>query len=131
MTRYSMLFLLILIAGLGLATDVLAQAPDSDFRFSYALPRGNQTAILPDGTIVFPDTSVNTANPSPSQISTVTFVITNRGQVAGTVNNISASGPSFKVSGVPLLPAVVQPNQTLTFSIDFQPLQLGRAGGAL
>jgi hypothetical protein len=131
MMRYLMLFFLILVVGLGFATDLLAQAADSDFRFSYALPRGNQTAILPDGTIVFPDTLVNPANPSQGQVSSVTFVITNRGQIAGTVNNISATGAYFRVSGVPLLPALVQPNQTLTFSIDFQPLQLGRAGGAL
>src|SRR5215470_3122930 len=131
MTRYLMLFFLIPLVSLGLATDLLAQAADSDFRFSYALPRGNQTAILPDGTIVFPDTLVNPANPSQGQVSSVTFVITNRGQIAGTVNNISATGAFFRVSGVPLLPALVQPNQTLTFSVDFQPLQLGRAGGSL
>jgi len=111
--------------------DLAAQASDTDFRFSYALPRGNQTAILPDGVITFPDTAVNVANPTLSQITSVTFVILNKGTQPGTVNNITATGGPFKVSSVPLLPAVVQPNQSLTFNIEFQPLQLGHAGGVL
>ncbi len=127
MKRYLLLFLFCL----SVSADLSAQAPDSDFRFSYALPKTNQTAILPDGTISFPDTTVNLGNPSQSQTTSAVFVITNRGTQAGTINNIVSSGAPFKVSGVPLLPATIQPNQTLTFSIDFQPTQLGHFEGSL
>src|SRR5713226_3584162 len=49
-----------------------------DFGFSYQLTKGNQTSILPDGTIAFPDTTVNLSNPAQSQTSSATLVITNR-----------------------------------------------------
>jgi hypothetical protein len=128
MKRYWVLLLLMLCFPSGL----LAQAPATDFGFSYALlPRGNQTAILPDGTITFPDTTVNQTNPTQSQTNSATFVITNRGVNQGTVNNITSSGGAFKVSGVPLLPAVIRGGQTLTFTIDFQPTQLGFARATL
>ena len=124
-------YLLLLFLVLGLAVDLSAQALDSDFRFSYAPPKGNQTALVPDGTILFPDTTVNSANPNLSQVNTATFVITNRGSVPRNVNNIVASGGPFKVSSVPLLPTTLQPNQTLTFNIDFQPSQIGHVLGTL
>jgi HYDIN/CFA65/VesB family protein len=127
MTRY-LLFLFLMV---GLAADLSAQALDSDFRFSYSPPKGNQTAVIPDGSVVFPDTTVNLANPNLSQINTASFVITNRGSVPGNVNNITVSGGPFKVNSVPLLPTTLQPNQTLTFNIDFQPSQIGHVLGAL
>lgn len=128
MKRYWVLLLLSLCFPAGL----LAQAPATDFGFSYALlPKGNQTSILPDGSITFPDTTVNLTNPNQSQTNSATFVITNRGSSQGTVNNITSTGGAFKVSGVPLLPAVVRVGQTLTFTVDFQPTQLGSARGTI
>src|SRR4051812_24846054 len=105
MKRYALFLLLSLCIPAGL----FAQATATDFGYSYALlPKGNQTAVLPDGSVVFPDTTVNVTNPAQSQINSATFVITNRGVSQGTVNNITVGG-AFKVGGVPLLPAVVRP----------------------
>ena len=127
MKRYALFPLLSLCIPAGL----FAQASATDFGYSYALlPKGNQTSILLDGTIIFPDTTVNVTNPAQSQINSATFVITNRGANQGIVSNITAGG-TFKVSGVPLLPAVVRPGQTVTFTIDFQPVQLGAARSSL
>ncbi len=129
MTRYLVLLLLCLCLPAGL----LAQAPISDFGFSYALlPKGNQTAILPDGSIAFPDSTVNLTNPTLSQTNSATFVITYRGTNQGRVDNITSTGDgAFRVSGVPLLPAVLRAGQTLTFTVDFQPTQLGSARATL
>src|SRR5713226_9410208 len=128
MTRYLVLFLAILSC----ATGVFAQTPDPDFNFSYTLlPKGNQTFIFPDSTINFPDTSVNVANPTLSQTNSATFVATNHTTRTITVNNVTSSGAGFNLSGLPLLPVALQANQSLTFTINFQPVQLGSVTGTL
>ncbi len=128
MKRYLLLFPFIL----SLVTGLFAQSPDPDFNFSYTLlPKGNQTFIFPDGNITFPDTAVNVTNPTQSQTSSATFVMTNRSNRAITVNNISSTTDTFKLSGLPLLPTVLSVNQSLTFTINFQPVQLGAAMGTL
>ena len=128
MMRYFMWFLF----SFCLATGLLAQSPDPDFNFSYTLlPKGNQTFILPDGTISFPDATVNLTNPTQSQTNSATFVMTSRASRTITVNNIISTNEAFKVSGLPLLPLVLQQNQSLTFTINFQPLQLGLATGLM
>src|SRR5438045_185786 len=100
MKRHLMLVLLALCS----ATSLLAQSQDADFGFSYTLlPKGNQTSIVPDGTIAFPDALVNPANPTQGQTNSATFVVTNRSTRVLAVNNITAVGGVFKVSSVPLL----------------------------
>src|ERR1051326_4309072 len=97
-------YLGLLLLSLFSAASLFAQAPDTDVGFSYALlPRGNVTSILPDGSIAFPDTAVNLANPAQNQVSSATFTITNRGTRPVTVNNVIAGGEAFKISGVPPL----------------------------
>ena len=96
-----------------------------DFGFSYQLlPRGNQTFIAPNGTIPFPDTAVD-------QISSATFVITNRGSGPGTVSNVIPAGGFFNLSGVPLLPVVVASERDLRFTVNFAPTQLGTSTGSI
>src|SRR5688572_26212250 len=107
-------YLSFLVAYLCLTTSVFAQTPDVDFGFSYALlPAGNQTSISANGNVTFPDASVNLANPPQTQTNSVRFVITNRRQTSGVVSNIVATGPGFRLSGVPLLSATIPPNGTL------------------
>ena len=128
MKRHLLLFLFVL----SVRTSLFAQAPDPDFNFSYTLlPKGNQTFILPDGSIVFPDTTVNVANPNQSQTNSATFVVTNRANRAITLNNVSSVTDVFKLSGLPILPATLALNQSLTFTITFQPVQLGVSTGTL
>src|SRR5438128_1278725 len=128
MKRYLVSFLFIL----SLATGVFAQTQDLDFNFTYTLlPKGNQTFIFPDGTINFPDTGVNVANPTLSQTNSATFVATNHTTRTITVNNVTSGSDAFKLSGLPLLPVALSANQSLTFTINFQPAQLGSAIGTL
>src|SRR6266852_2526922 len=104
MARYLALLLFIL----SFATSVLAQTADPDFNFTYTLlPKGNQSFILPDGTINFPDATVNVANPTLSQTNSATFVATNHTNRAITVSNVTLSGAGFNLSGLPLLPVVL------------------------
>ena len=106
--------LLFVIFSIGLAADLMGQAAaDSDFRFSYTLPSGSPAAILPDGIISFPDTTVNLANPNQRQTTSATFVIANRGLLQGTVNNIATAGGAFKLSSLPVLPAAPMQRRNL------------------
>ena len=96
-----------------------------DFGFSYApLPGGNQNSVPAGGTVVFPDTTVNADG-------SVLFVISNRGSGPGTLNGITLSGANFKLSGLPILPAVVQPSQDVRVTLTFSPLVLGTGSGTV
>jgi hypothetical protein len=128
MKRYLTSFLFILC----LAASAFAQVPDPDFTFTYTvLPKGNQTFIVPGGAISFPDTTFIPATPSLSQINSATVVITNHSNRIQTVTNVSTNVAAFTLSGLPLLPIQLPVNQSLTFTINFQPSQLGLATGTL
>jgi hypothetical protein len=89
------------------------------------LPGGNQTAISDGGTIPFGQTIV-------AQTATATISITNQGTAPGTVSSASISGAaSFKISGLPLLPAAVDPGTTLSFSVVFTPTTADSVQGSL
>ncbi|MBI3693683.1 MAG: choice-of-anchor D domain-containing protein, partial [Acidobacteria bacterium] len=111
-------------------TNLVGVQPDFGFSFTL-LPKGNQTSIAPDGTITFPDTTVNVVNPTLNQTNSALLIITNRGSGPGTVNNIASSGSTFTLSGVPLLPALVQPNTDLRFTVVFSPTQLAASVGTV
>src|SRR5207248_9300627 len=95
--RYVVSLIFILL----LATAAFAQNPDPDFNFSYTLqPKGNQTFILPDTTITFPDTTFNASSPTLSQVNSATFVVTNRSNRTIAINNISSNVAAFSLSGL-------------------------------
>jgi hypothetical protein len=86
------------------------------FIFSYALQTdGNSIPVDPNGTIAFP--------PSPvGAVAIATLAVTNRGSGSGLVTGISlVSGSAYRLSGLPLLPATIQPNQSVTAQIQYRP----------
>ena len=96
-----------------------------NFITSYILqPNGNQVAISSGGTITFPATNTNST-------ATASFIIANNGTGPGVVNSVTASGAAFLISGLTLLPATVQPNSNITFTISFTPTARGAASGTL
>ncbi|MEK7409038.1 MAG: choice-of-anchor D domain-containing protein [Acidobacteriota bacterium] len=109
--------------GGALTVNMAGVAPE--FAFSYIpLPGGNATPLAPGGTIPFPVTPINTT-------ASATFVVTNRGSGAGTVDAISASGAAFQLAGLPLTPATVEAGKELRFTIQFMPKQLEASQGAV
>ncbi len=95
------------------------------FLTSYILqPAGNQVAIATGGTLTFPSTNVGAT-------ASASFIISNTGTGPGIINAVSVTGSAFSVSGLTLLPATVQPANTLQFNITFQPTARGAATGAL
>jgi Abnormal spindle-like microcephaly-assoc'd, ASPM-SPD-2-Hydin len=96
-----------------------------NFITSYILqPTGNQVAIANGGTLAFPGTNLNAA-------SSATFIIANNGTGPGVVNSVTVSGQAFRISGLTLMPATVQPSSSIQFTITFTPTARGTATGAL
>lgn len=92
---------------------------------SYILqPSGNQVAIANGGTLTFPGTALNGT-------ATATFIISNSGTGPGVVNAVTVSGQMFRISGLTLMPATIQPNQNIQFTITFTPTARGPASGTL
>lgn len=96
-----------------------------NFVISYVLnPDGNQTPIGDHGTISFPQTQAN-------QNRSATITISNTGTGAGTVSAATVTGAEFRMTGLPLLPAQVNPTNAITFTIVFSPKQSGSFQGTL
>lgn len=95
------------------------------FLTSYILqPSGNQVAISNGTPLTFPGTNLNAT-------STATFIIANNGTGPGVVNNVTVSGAAFRISGLTLMPATIQPNNNIQFTVSFTPTARGAATGAL
>jgi hypothetical protein len=96
-----------------------------NFITSYILqPTGNQVAIANGATLAFPSTNLNAT-------ATATFIIANNGTGPGTVNSVSVTGQAYRISGLALMPAIVQPTTSIQFTITFTPTSRGAATGAL
>jgi hypothetical protein len=96
-----------------------------NFITSYILqPTGNQVAIANGATLAFPGTNLNAT-------ASATFIIANNGTGPGIVNSVSISGQAFHISGLTLVPATVQPNTNIQFTITFTPTTRGGAAGSL
>lgn len=95
-----------------------------DYVVSYSInPAGSETRLAPGASIPFPDTEVNLT-------SSAAIVIRNSGTGPGTVQNVTVqSGPAFKVSGLPLLPARLAGGDSLRFTVTFAPTAGGNVSG--
>jgi hypothetical protein len=95
------------------------------FVVSYALrTTGNARPLTEGGRIVFDPTSATT-----SAIAEV--AIANQGNGTGSLRSVSVSGVPFQLLGLPVLPANVDPGQTVRFNVSFNPTQLGSFTGTL
>lgn len=86
--------------------------------------------VAPAGTVSFGTVPVG-------QTTTVQFTVKNTGTAPATVSSIGVSGgasnPTSNVfsSVIPSLPVTLDPNASLTFSINFTPVTTGQATGTL
>ncbi|HJT88640.1 MAG TPA: choice-of-anchor D domain-containing protein [Bryobacteraceae bacterium] len=93
-------------------------------RFAYqVLASSGNVAFTPNQTVTLPDTSIG-------DTGSITVQVQNVQQTAGTISTITASGP-FTVSDTPLLPATLNPNDIVTFTVNFTPVKPGPATGRL
>jgi hypothetical protein len=94
-------------------------------RYSYQLlTLPNPTTITPNQTITIPDTNLGSAY-------NVTVQVQNTGAAAGTIGLLSVTGAGFSLTDTPPLPATLNPNDILVFTLNFQPIQPGAIAGRL
>lgn len=94
--------------------------------FAYQVVQGSEsTPLAPGGTIsAFPDTNVG-------ETSSLSIQVQNTGTASGTVSSISLSGAGFQLSDLPVLPQILAPSASFTFTITFTPAQPGTLAGRL
>ena len=94
--------------------------------FSYNVLQGDQiTPVAPPGPLALPDTNIG-------EKSSVVIQVKNTGNASGTINNPpSLPGTSYQISGLPLFPQVLKPNDSFTFTLTFMPTQPGDQPGQL
>ena len=92
---------------------------------SYILnPDGNQIPVGGGGTITFPQTAIRAT-------TTATFVVVNRGNGPGAVNNATVTGDQFRITGLPLLPFSIDPGKDFRFTVAFTPVSRDVSRGSL
>lgn len=95
--------------------------------YSYRTSTGSDSiAVDPSALVTMPTTAVGRA-------STLLFVIENRGTAAAVFNSIgvASTGDSFTVIGLPSIPYQLQPQSSVSFTIQFLPNNVGFATGSL
>jgi hypothetical protein len=90
---------------------------------------GNGTAITAPQLTVSP-TAVNFGNTQVNVPSTQTVTLTSTGTAPVTISAAAASGAGFSVSGA-TFPVTLNPNQTATLQVQFDPSAAGPAAGQL
>ncbi|MFN7921106.1 MAG: hypothetical protein U0Q16_13480 [Bryobacteraceae bacterium] len=86
---------------------------------------GNQTVVNSGDTIPFPETTVAT------RVSLAVIINNRLLSATTTFASASISGAGFETSGLPILPATIQPGSELRFTIAFFPDRTGDAEGEL
>ena len=94
--------------------------------FTYDLLQGDQTTpVTPPGPISLPDADVGSQ-------STVVIRVKNSGNASGTINTAPGiAGAGFQLSGLPLFPQTLKPNESFAFTITFTANQPGDQTGQL
>ena len=88
------------------------------------LTSGSFVPLASGGTVQLPDTLLNAT-------SSAIVNIVNSGSGPGIINSIAVAGNGYTVVGVPALPANINPNATLSLTIQFTPTTIGSVTGTL
>jgi hypothetical protein len=109
-----------------LSVAIHGSGTSSASAFAYQVVQGSTSTPLATGSTIsaFPDTNVG-------ETSSLSIQVQNTGTASGMVNSISISGAGFQLSDLPVLPQVLAPNASFTFTIMFAPAQPGTLTGRL
>jgi hypothetical protein len=88
------------------------------------LTSGSFVPINSGGTITLPDTVIGAT-------SAAVVNIVNSGSGAATITSIAVAGSGYAIVGIPLLPANLNPNGTLSLTVQFTPTTTGAATATL
>ncbi len=109
--------------GTAQSVTITASAGSATANFALQLNVGTPTLGLSASTLAFGNVSVN----SPS---TESLVLTSSGTAALTISSATITGTGFSVSGA-TFPMTLNPNQTATLDVEFDPTATGTATGSL
>jgi hypothetical protein len=85
---------------------------------------------LASGSLAANPASVSFGSVQIGTPQTQTITLTNGGTTAATLSSVTASGSGFSLSGI-TLPTAIQPGQTASFNITFNPAVAGNATGSV
>ena len=85
---------------------------------------GASSEVAAQDTLIFPHTRIGESN-------SLVLEISNSGNAAETIAGIGAGGGAYSVSGLPPLPAQLDPGRNLSFTISFEPDNIGTLMGSL
>ena len=88
------------------------------------ISNGAGSEIGTEDTLIFPSTRIG-------ESSSLVLEISNSGNAAATIAGIGTSGRAYSVSGLPPLPAPLEPGRSLSFTISFEPNNIGTLTGSL
>ena len=108
--------------------DLVGNELSSRLTYSYNGPSG-VTPLASLGSLIFPNLQVG-------RTSTVQFTVRNEGLSAAVLSSVAilppgTGKPVFTLVGLPAMPATIQPNETLSFTIQFAPLTTSLATATL
>jgi hypothetical protein len=114
-----------LIQGSGVASVV---GDITSLAISYSDSTGVRLTAQPATPISFGQVVAGT-----NSANTLTFTVTNPQSTisAVSVSNIAVTGVGFSVSGLPTLPATIQPGSSITFKVSFLSNSIGTYNGTL
>jgi len=106
--------------------EVAAVGSGARLLYSYDLSGTPISVVPPAGTVLFPPTQAGSTG-------TVVFTVENRGNRAAAIATIgiTQTGAHFSLRNVPQLPLQLQPEQSISFSIQFSPSTLGLLSAVL
>ena len=88
------------------------------------ISNGGSSEVGVQDTLIFPSTRIG-------ESSSLVLEISNTGNAAETIAGIGAGGGAYSVSGLPPLPTQLDPSQRLSFTISFEPDNIGTLTGSL
>ena len=97
---------------------------NSSYSYTATAATGGPNPITPNSTVSFPDTALG---------NTASFFIQvrNVGSATGVINAINATGAFSITDGPTVFPVTMNPNDQLTFTLTFAPVQPGQVKGKL
>ncbi len=113
------------VSAVSTAQTVTLTASTSSVAKTFALQLGSgvPTLSINATSIAFGDVNLNSA-------ATQSVILSSTGTAAVTVNSVTVSGSGFTISGG-TFPITLNPNQTVTISVQFDPTTAGAATGTL
>lgn len=111
------------LAGNTLTASLNGSSVASNFSYAVSTPTG-EVAFTPGQTVPIPDTQVGST-------TSILIQVRNTSAVTAAISNIAATPSVYTITNPPILPATVNPNGVIAFTLNFKPTVAGKTAGSL